>query len=260
MKQDQKIRVAIGGLGTIGLTLARAFARGIEGFELVAVSAQDHAAAAQRLSDLALSIPVLPPAELEAHADLLIEAAPAALLTSFARPFLAKGKSVVVLSVAALAAHPELIDLARAHGAQILVPSGALLGLDGVVAAAQGEIHSVRLVTRKPPLGLSVGAIDAPLRLFAGTAREAAQKFPANLNVAASLAFAGLGLDRTQVEIWADPGVTRNVHRLEVESESATFSMTIENVPSENPKTSKMTALSVLALLRNMRAPLRIGS
>ena len=127
-----------------------------------------------------------------------------------------------------------------------MVPTGALIGLDAVTAAAVGTIHSIRLVTRKPPLGLAgapylverkidVESLTEPLRVFEGSARQAAKGFPANLNVAVALSLAGIGPDRTMVEIWADPNVTRNTHRIEVDSDSARFSMTMEGIPSENP-------------------------
>ena len=96
--------------------------------------------------------------------------------------------------------------------------------------------------------------------LLVTLAREAAKGFPANLNVAVALSLAGIGPDRTTVEIWADPTVTRNTHRIEVDSDSARFSMAIENIPSENPKTGLITALSVIACLRKLNAPLRIGT
>ena len=94
----------------------------------------------------------------------------------------------------------------------------------------------------------------------AGNARDAALGFPANVNVAAALSLAGIGPDRTTIEIWADPGVTRNMHRVMVEADSARFEMSIENVPSENPKTGRITALSAIAALRKMTAPLRVGT
>jgi aspartate dehydrogenase len=107
---------------------------------------------------------------------------------------------------------------------------------------------------------INIDELRTPLKLFQGTARQAAKGFPANLNVAVALSLAGIGPDRTMVEIWADPAVTRNTHRVEVEADSARFSMSIENVPSENPRTGLITALSVIALLRKQRAPLRIGT
>ena len=99
-----------------------------------------------------------------------------------------------------------------------------------------------------------------PLRLYAGDARGAVRGFPANVNVSVALSLAGIGPDRTQVEVWADPTVTRNTHSIHVEADSASFRMTIENIPSDNPKTGRITALSLIACLRKMHAPLRVGS
>ena len=100
-----------------------------------------------------------------------------------------------------------------------------------------------------------------PRRVFSGTAREAARGFPAKVNVAAALALAGIGPDRTTVEIWADPTVTRNIHRIEVEAAAARLSMQVENVPSaENPRTGRLTPLSVIAALKKLSSPLAIGT
>ena len=176
-----------------------------------------------------------------------------------------------MLSAGALLDHEDLIELAKQNGGQIVVPTGALIGLDAVTAAAVGKIHSVRMVTRKPVRGLAgapyivenniaIEQITEPLKIFDGSAREAAKGFPANVNVAAALSLAGIGPDRTKIEIWADPALTRNVHRIEVDSDSARFSMSIENIPSENPKTGLITALSVIACLRKLRASLRVGT
>jgi aspartate dehydrogenase len=177
----------------------------------------------------------------------------------------------MVLSVGALLQHSDLIDIARRTGGQIIVPTGALLGLDAVVAAAEGTIHSVRMKTVKPVKGLlgapylqehgiDISALTAPMKVFEGTAREAAKGFPANLNVAVALSLAGIGPDRTMLEIWADPSLDRNTHSIFVDADSATFGMTIRNVPSDNPKTGRITALSALAALRKLTAPLRVGS
>ena len=205
------------------------------------------------------------------HADLAVECAPAAGIEDICRPMLEAGKAVMVLSAGALLARPHLMELAREKGGQIIVPTGALLGLDAVTAAAEGRIASVRMTTRKPPNGLagapylvanniSVDGLNKAKRVFAGNAREAAAGFPANVNVAAALSLAGIGPEQTTIEIWADPAVDRNCHTIEVEADSARFSLTIENVPSENPKTGKITALSVLAALRKLHAPLRVGT
>ena len=193
------------------------------------------------------------------------------MLERICRPMLTAGKQVMVLSCGALLPRPELIELARAHGGRILVPTGGLLGLDAVAAAAEGHIRSVRMITRKPPNGLagapylvankiSVDGLNEAKRVFSGSAREAAAGFPANVNVVAALALAGIGPDRTMIDIWADPHVERNCHTIEVDADSARFTLSIENVPSENPKTGRIVALSVLADLRKLHAPLRVGT
>jgi aspartate dehydrogenase len=238
---------------------------------LAAVSANDREKAARRLSHLAHAVPVVTLAELEPSADIVVECAPAKLLPAIAEPFLRSGKTVIVLSAGAILSNEHLVGLARRHGGQIVVPSGALLGLDAVTAAAEGKIRSVRMVTRKPVRGLagapylaehhiSLDDITEPTRIFKGTPREAAIGFPANLNVAVALSLAGIGADDTTLEIWADPALERNVHRIEVDSDSASFSMSIENVPSDNPRTGRITALSVISYLRKLNAPLRVGS
>ncbi len=162
------------------------------------------------------------------HADLVVECAPAAILDQICRPMLSAGKQVMVLSASALLPRPDLIELARARGGQIIVPTGALIGFDAVSAAAEGTINSVQMVTRKPPNGLagapylvangiSLDGLNSALCVFKGSARDAAAAFPANVNVVAALSLAGIGPDRTTIEIWADPSVTRNCHQIKVE-------------------------------------------
>ena len=165
----------------------------------------------------------------------------------------------------------DLIERAKTNGARILVPTGGLIGLDAVRAAAEGTIRSVNMITRKPPNGLdgapylvergiSLKNLDKPIKVFDGSARDGAKGFPANVNVAAALSLAGIGPDRTHLEIWADPALTRNTHRIEVDSDTAKFSMTIENVPSDNPRTGKIVALSTVAALRGLVSELKVGT
>jgi aspartate dehydrogenase len=265
-------RVALGGLGGIGRTLARRLDEGIAGLRLVAVSARDVGRVERRVAELAQPVPVLPLAGLAEVADVVVECAPAAVFREVAEPAIRAGRIFLPSSVGQLLEHEDLIVLAEASGARIVVPTGALLGLDAVRAAAEGTIESVRIVTRKPPRGLAgapyleehdidLSDLDEPMRVFAGSAREGARGFPANVNVAAALSLAGIGPDRTWLEIWADPGVSRNVHRIVVDADSARFEMQIENVPSEeNPRTGRITPLSVLAALRRLSATLVVGS
>jgi aspartate dehydrogenase len=266
------LRVAIGGFGAVGKVVAQRIDQGIEGLTLAAVSAHDLGQAERAMAGFARPVPVVPLARLGEEAEIVVECVPAALLRELAEPALARGRLLMVLSCGALLDNFDLVELARRHGGRILVPSGALLGLDAVAAAAEGGISSVHMITRKPPGGLlgapylmenaiAIGRLTRPACVFTGTAREAARGFPANVNVAAALALAGLGPDRTTIEIWADPTVTRNTHRIEIEADAARFSMQIENVPTEvNPRTGRITALSVIAALKKLSAPLAVGT
>jgi aspartate dehydrogenase len=269
---NRPINVAIVGLGSIGATLVRKIGAGeIPGANLCAVAVRNRDKARAVLEDAGLNVPMLEISELAEAADLVIECAPAKILVDIARPVLSAGKKIMVLSCGALLTHPELIDLAEQSGGQIIIPSGALLGLDAVSAAAEGEIRSVHMITRKPIKGLAgaphliengidIEGITEPMRVFKGTARQAAAGFPANLNVAVALSLAGIGPDKTLLEIWADPTVTRNTHKITVDSDAASFEMSIKNIPSENPKTGRITALSVIAAIRKLTAPMRIGT
>ena len=267
---SKALRVGIAGFGAIGRSVAEKLDAGVPGLALAAIAVRDVAAARVSMK-LASPCVFTDIAGLEPHCDVVIECAPSQLLAEIARPVLAAGKKVMVLSVGALLRNDDLIALARERGGQIVVPTGALIGLDAGTAAAEGTIHSVKMVTRKPVRGL-VGApylvenniaiedIKEPMCVFRGSPRDAAVGFPANLNVAVALSLAGIGPDRTTLEIWADPNLTRNTHRIEVEADSASFSMEIANIPSDNPRTGRITALSVIAALRKMAAPLRVGT
>lgn len=267
------LKLAIGGLGAIGLAVAQRVDRGeLPGLTLVAVSARDEARARVRIKTLQSRPELVPLGNLADQADVVLECVPARHFGEIAVPAIEKGRILMPLSVGQLLGHMQLVERARVTGARIIVPTGALVGLDAVRAVAEGNVESVRIVTRKPPKGLagapllvergiSVDGLDGPLRVFEGTAREAIRGFPANVNVAVALSLAGIGPDRTMVEIWADPGVTRNTHTIEVHSDSSDLSMTIANIPSEdNPATGKVTALSAIAALRRLTAPLVVGT
>lgn len=270
-KASNELRVAVAGLGSIGGKIASALDQGIEGLALLAVAVRDPAKHQAFLNGLRRPPQILPIDQLADAADIVVECAPSSQLRAIVEPAVTRGKSAVVVSVGGLLDNFDLVDLARTNGGRILVPTGALIGLDAVNAAAVGTIHSVKMVTRKPIDGLKgapfivqnnidIDNLREPLKLFEGSARDAAKGFPANVNVAVALSLAGIGPDRTQMQVWADPTVTRNVHRIEVEADSARFSMGIENIPSENPKTGMITALSVIALLRKQRATLCVGT
>jgi aspartate dehydrogenase len=266
------LTVAIGGLGAIGAHLARALDAGVEGLRLVAVAARDQEKARRTIGGFRAVPKLVGLSELADEADVVVEAAPAAVFEQIAEAAIGRGRIFVPSSVGALLPRMHLVARARETGARIIVPTGALLGLDAVRAAAEGNVSSVTIETRKPPRGLEgapylvenkidVFAITTPTIVFKGNAFDAAKGFPANVNVAAALALAGIGPERTMVEIWGDPTVTRNTHTIRVEAESARLTMTIENVPSEeNPRTGKITPLSIVACLRGLTSTLKVGS
>ncbi len=271
MSKDLKLGIA--GLGAIGLAVARAVDAGrVPGMRLAGASVRDQAKARQMTESFRSPLPLLDLAALAEASDIVVECLPSAQFAAIAVPSIELGRIFMPLSVGMLIDHMHLVDRAGETGARIIVPTGALLGLDAVRATAEGNIASVKMVTRKPPAGLagapllvergiSVEGLKEPLRVFEGSAREAIAGFPANVNVAVALSLAGVGPDQTLVEIWADPGVTRNTHTIIVKSDSSDLTMTIENIPSEeNPRTGKITALSVLAALRRLTAPLVVGS
>jgi aspartate dehydrogenase len=266
-----RLSVAVAGLGAIGLGLVRELAATEPQIHVVAASARDEPKARRALDDLGLDCPILPLVDLPGTADLVVECLPAAAFDAIADATLAAGKHLMVLSVGQLARRDDLIPAFRERGQRLIVPTGAILGLDVVRALARSDVASCRIVTRKPPKGLAgaphivaqgidLDAIRAPTLVFAGSAREAIVGFPANVNVAVALSLAGIGVDRTRCEIWADPGESGNVHVIEVETAGASVFMTIRGRPDPaNPRTSAMTALSAADALRRLVDPVWIG-
>jgi len=266
------LRVGIAGLGTIGGVVAQALDRAIPGLALAAVCSGDGARAAAKIARLSRPVPVVTIDELAADCDVIVECAPPAAFSTIASAAIARSRCLVTVSGAALLEVPELIEQVRLRHARIILATGALLGFDAVRAAAEGTIHSVRMVTRKPPTSLlkakyvvdnqiDLSSLSEPLQLFQGSARQGARLFPTSVNVAAALGLAGIGPDDTRLEIWADPTRTRNCHLIEVDSCSARFVLEIENIPTvENPGTGRITALSMIAALRGLTSSFRVGS
>ena len=265
--------VAIAGLGAIGLEVAKLLDGGaVEGLRLTAASARDQAKAQANLAGFREPPRLVPMEALAEEAAIIVDCAPAAVFEQVAAPAIARGRLFIPASVGALLPRMHLVEAARRSGARIIVPTGALLGLDAVRAAAEGPVSSVVIETRKPPRGLEgapylaehgldMGSITTDTLVFKGHALEAARGFPANVNVAAALALAGIGPERTMVEIWAIPGLARNTHTIKVEADAARFTMAIEGVPSEsNPRTGKLTPLSIIACLRGLFSTLKVGS
>jgi aspartate dehydrogenase len=261
----------LAGLGAVGLEVARRIEVGIPGLVLTAVSVRDAEKARRNLPPIGDSIPVLAVEALAQSCDVVVECLPPALFCTVASATIERGRLFMPLSVGQLLENWNLVARAKQTGARILVPTGGLIGLDAVRAAAEGTVRSVTMITRKPPNGLegapylvergiSLANLKEPRKVFDGTARDGARGFPANVNVAAALSLAGIGADRTRLEIWADPALDRNTHRIEVDADTAQFSMSIANVPSDNPRTGRIVALSTVAALRGLVSELKVGT
>jgi len=271
METTKMTSIGIVGCGAIGRALIRAVESGQLSVGIAGVTSRSESRAREFLSTFGR-----PPAyrsldDLIASADLIVEAAGGAVVPALAEQVFAAGKDLMVISVGALLDHPEIIEKSRSSGCRLYVPSGAIAGLDGIKSAVIGAITHVTHTTRKPPAGLegapylvergiSLAGLKEEKEIFSGSARAACRGFPANVNVTASVSLAGIGPDKTRVKIFAVPGLARNCHDIDVEGEFGRLHVHIENVPSENPKTGKLTALSIIRAVKDAVDPVRIGN
>lgn len=262
------LRLVLVGWGAIATRVAALLADRGAAVRIVAVAVRDAEIPREGMPDGARLI-ADPAALAGIDADLLVEAAGRASVAPWARAGLARGWDVALSSTSALTDADLLADLiarARGDGVQLLIPPGALGGIDALSAAARLPMESVRHEIVKPALGwqgteaerlCDLATLTQPFTFFEGTARDAADKFPQNANVAVISALAGLGLDRTIVALTADPGATLNRHVLRARGDFGVMTITLENRPlATNPKSSEMTALSLCRLIENRIAPL----
>lgn len=255
------MKVGIVGCGAIGSELAHA-ASGMDGIEEVWLHDIDPDAV-EALQDLPRAHVASDAKALVEASGLVVECANKGVVQTVIPDALAQGKSVMLLTVGALAEdelRAELTALAQEHGGKIYLPSGAVMGIDGLRAAQEATLKSVTLVTTKPLAGLDQD-VDKWTMLFNGPAREAVKEFPKNVNVAATLSMAGLGFDETWVQVAVDPMATRNSHKVIIEGDFGRARVEVENLPSpSNPKTSHLASLSAIALLRRVVSPIEIGA
>lgn len=207
------------------------------------------------------AVPVLSLCQLVRRSDLVIEAASPLAVREILPEILRWRRDLMVMSAGGLLEQSGLIRKAGKAGVRIYVPSGAILGLDGLKAAAVGRLSSVTLTTRKPPRALGMGKIRRPKVIFSGSAREAVKRFPQNINVAAALSLAGLGPVRTKVRIIADPALKENVHEVEAVGDFGTMQVRTRNRPSSaNPKTSQLAIQSAVAMLERIVGSFQVGT
>jgi aspartate dehydrogenase len=263
--------IGIFGCGAIGKALVKAVDDGKLSVRIAGITSRTEKSAREFLAGFKHPPPYLSLDELIGVSDLIVEAAGGEIVAQLAGKVFAAGKDLMVISVGALLDHPEVMAESRRSGCRLYVPSGAIAGLDGIKSACVGEIAHVTHTTRKPPLGLegapylvergiSLVGLKEEKEIFLGSAREACRGFPANVNVTAAVSLAGIGPDKTRVRILAVPGLPRNCHDVDIEGEFGKLHVHIENVPSENPKTGKLTALSIIRAVQDVVDPVRIGN
>jgi len=198
-----------------------------------------------------------------ARPNLVVEAAGHGAVTEHVVPILKAGIPVVLVSVGALAdddLRDRIMEAAQTGRANLMFPGGAVGALDYIRAVSKVPDLRIRYCSRKPiaawkqeliARGLSPDSLNGEVTLFEGTAREAALAFPQNLNVAMSLALAGPGIEGVEVRVVADPKATGNTHEIEIESAAGRAALIFNNTPSAlNPKTSVLTALSIVCAVR----------
>jgi aspartate dehydrogenase len=261
------MRIGLIGYGQIGRSVADLVRTGQAGDAEIGVILVRDAARAAGTPDERLV--VIDPEQLyDSDAEIVVEVGGHAALREHVAGVLGSGKDLMTVSVGAFsdpAFLAEVEELTRRTGRRVLVPSGAIAGLDMISAAALAPLDSVTHTTRKHPRAFTaeqMGTTEAPtepLLLFDGPARDGVGRFPENVNVAAAVSLSGIGLDRTQLRVYADPTVTRNVHEVEVAGHFGRLFLRVENEPSNNPKTGRVVPLSVAKALRNLTAPIVFG-
>ncbi len=265
-------RVVLGGFGNVGQQLARRMADDAT-LEITAIAARDKAKARANAEALGLSVPIIDAKDAPDHPGIMVECATYDGFRDVVEPSLAAGRHVIAISVGALAANLDLIDLANKTGATLQIAGGTLPGLDILRAANEGAVESVSLTSHIKPSsleheayihdnGIDLGPAETgPVPIFDGSARDAARHFPRHFNVAVSLSMAGIGLDRTTVHIRADGTLPGARHTIRVVADSVELEMTSQNFPSpQNNRTSQVVALSILAALRRLSGGLIVGS
>lgn len=263
-RSRKPLRIALIGWGAISRRVAEllAGAKDAGDIAIVAVGARS----STRAQDIpAGAVLVTEPAQLAGLAlDLVVEAAGREAVAVWGEAALRSAPAFAVVSASALtdaALLERLLATAEACGSQLVLPPGALAGVDAIAAASALPLDEVVHSIVKPPAAwrgtpaeemVALDELRAPVTFFTGSAREAALRFPQNANVAVISALAGIGLDRTRIELVADPGIAANCHRLSVSGAFGRLEVTIENRPlAGNPKSSEMAALSLVRTIRN---------
>lgn len=266
------LKIAIIGCGAIGSGVLEFLCGDADlRVEQVVLPAGQHDAAAGAVARWAPHARLLTGVDAEAKPDLVVECAGHAAIEQHVIPALERGIPCLVASVGALSAPgmaQRLEQAAQQGGTQVQLLAGAIGGIDALAAARIGGLDSVVYTGRKPPHAwkgtpaerdCDLDALTEARCIFEGSAEQAAQLYPKNANVAATLSFAGVGLQRTRVQLFADPGVTENVHHVEARGAFGSLELTLRGKPlAANPKTSALTVYSIVRALANRGRALAI--
>ncbi len=271
--------ISIIGCGVIGSLLAKEVDMGnIKNIKLKSVYDQNIDIAKKLVDGLSLKPVVCESVKeiyLDGKVDLVIESASQEAVRKYAVKILDAGKNLMVMSVGAFSDEKlfkQVMGLIKKKDRKLYIPSGAILGIDGIKAAKQAGIQKVILTTSKPPTTLSktkyvqkkklrLEKLSKKQVIFEGFAKEAVDAFPKSVNVASTLSLVGIGFDKTIVKVIADPLLKNNVHHIYVKGKAGEFVTKASNIPSpENPKTSYLAALSALRMLANLTDSIIIGT
>lgn len=271
-----KLEIGIVGCGAIGSSLAKVISKDLAKEARLSALYDVDSLKSRALSKKIGAGRRLDVADLKTlikRSGLVIEAASAKCSWDVAREALTAKKDVMVMSVGGLVGNFKMLhELALKNNCKVYIPSGAISGVDALKGARAGSIKKVVLTTTKNPLsfkgvkyvqdkGINLDLIKKDLVLFSGKARDAVKFFPQNINVAAVLSLAGIGVDKTQVRIIASPQATKNIHEIKIESVAGNVYTRTENIlHPDNPKTSYLAVLSAVATLKNILEPVRIGT
>jgi len=258
------LKISLLGCGNIGKFILKSAAQGVGNYDVVGVFDIDADRVLGVRRELGMAFDVVDNIDdLVRACDLVVEAASQRAVKDYSVRILESNRNLMILSVGALSDEnlfSKLKKIAKRRNLKIYIPSGAVVGVDGLSAAKIARIRSVTLLTRKPPYALGIDA-DGEKIIYNGVAKEGIRKFPFNVNVAATLGLVGIGMEKTKLKILADPKVRKNTHEIHVDGDFGEFSVKTKNVPSpDNPKTSLIAALSAVAMLNRISDPVEIGT
>ena len=271
---EDNLKIGILGCGAIGAGIAKSTTKELEGLCQLAGLFDSDPQQAKELAD-SISQPSIicySYDDLLNSCDLIVEAVSSDDTNNLIKKALEAGKHILVMSVGKVLLHPELIALAEKNNKSLLIPSGAIAGIDALKAASLTPIEEITLTTRKPPSGLKgipylsergmdLDSITEETVLFEGSVAEAVQHFPRNINVAATLALATNSQSKLKIRIITSPDFKNNSHEIHATGAFGKISTITENkVSPENPRTSYLAVLSGIQTVKDFCSQVKIGT